>query len=149
MKKAFIGLALLMWFIGVHAIGNAYAQEAEGFKLTFPQETAVTAFWFPSSGVYAGGIAHTFIRVTHGAVPKVFFDGDITIAKEFNNGSDTLAGLGVKVGYKPSATDKAGFAFEPSIGVALLNNFLTDKTLAGIVKNHKVAIYGNVLLYRW
>ena len=146
MKKVLIGLALLLITVFV---GNAYAQEAEGFRLTFPQETAVTAFWFPSNGVYAGGVAHTFVRIEHSSIPKIYLDGDLTVAKEFNNGSDTLAGLGIKVGYKPSATDKTGFAFEPSLGIAVLSNFLKGSTLDALYSNHKLAIYGNVLLYRW
>ena len=146
MKKALIGLALLLITVFV---GNAYAQEAEGFRLTFPQETAVTAFWFPSSGVYAGGVAHTFVRIEHGSFPKVYLDGDLTVAKEFNNGSDTLAGIGVKLGYKYLVTKQTGFAFEPSLGITVLSNFMKGSTLEAIYSNHKVAIYGNVLLYRW
>ena len=146
MKKVFVVLVFLLITV---FIGNAYAQETEGFKLTFPQETAVTAFWFPSSGAYAAGVAHTFARIEHGSVPKIYLDCDLTVAKEFNDGSDTLAGIGVKLGYKQSIVKQAGFAFEPSLGIAVLSNFLKGSTLDALYSNHKLTIYGNVLLYRW
>lgn len=123
--------------------------EGKQFSVTFPMETGATAFWFPGDGTYAVGLAHTFMRVKYAAIPNVQLDVDATVAQEVNQGRDTLAGIGVKVGYKPSAGQLTGFAFEPSLGVTALNNLAKGKAISEILQNYRVAVYGTILLYRW
>lgn len=125
------------------------AQAESNVSVTFPMETGATAFWFPSDGTYAVGLAHTFLRVKYGAIPNMQLDVDATVAREVNQDKDTLAGVGVKVGYKPSTGTLTGFAFEPSIGVTALNNWTKSKILSEILQNYRIAIYGTILLYRW
>ena len=137
--------AIIIILLACFFVSNAKAETT----ITFPQETGVTAFWFPNSGTYAMGLAHTWIRVQHSILPKIQLDGDITIAQEVNQDKDTLLGLGVKVAYKPSKNEITGFAFEPSIGITLLNNFQKFKAFNDIYQNYEAAIYGTLLLYRW
>jgi len=126
---------------------NAKAENK--FEVTFPMETGATAFWFPSDGTYALGLAHTVIRVTHTSIPNIQLDADATIAQEINIDKDTLGGLGIKLGYKPSQGKLIGFAFEPSLGITFLNDFTKFKKVEDIFTNYKIAVYGTVLLYRW
>ncbi|MCX8070217.1 MAG: hypothetical protein N2738_06910, partial [Thermodesulfovibrionales bacterium] len=73
-----IAILLLAFFV-------SDVKAEQKFTVTFPMETGATAFWFPSDGTYAMGLAHTFMRVQHSSLPKVQLDFDATIAQEVNN----------------------------------------------------------------
>ncbi len=145
MKKVFMVLVLL--FMAGFA-GYAFAQEPveKGFKLTFPQETAATAFWFPSSDSFAAGVSHTVLRVSHSDIPKFSLDLDGTLAKGVNAEKDNLAGIGIKLNYNIQTADKTGFTFIPSIGISALNNVKSFKT---VFQDYRIAIYGTAIMYRW
>lgn len=119
------------------------------FTVNMPMETSMTAFWFPSDGVFAMGASHTFLRITHSSLPQINFDMDVTIAQEVNQDMDTLGGIGAKIGYKPKDDVKSGLSFEPSLGITFMNNFVKFKKFDEIVANYKFAVYGTILLYRW
>ena len=119
-----------------------------GFTITSPMETSAVGFWFPGDGTFAAGIAHTVLRARHEAVPKLHLDIDGVIAQEVNQDKDTLAGVGFKLAYESNVT-KAGFTFEPSLGLTALNNFAKWKTADDILRNYRVAVYGSLLLYKW
>jgi hypothetical protein len=129
--------------------------QPSGFSITSPMETAAVGFWLPATGTFAMGLAHTVVRVTHSDIPKLRLDLDGTIAQEVSGGSGineekvTLGGIGLKLGYNISQTDKTGFVFEPSLGATYLNDFKKFKTITDIIGNKKFAVYGTALLYKW
>lgn len=128
-----------------------YAQEAEkGFSVTSPMETSAVGFWFPNSGAYAGGVSHTFLRLTHSAITWASLDADGTLAQEINQDKDTMWGLGLKgnLSIWKASTEK-GFSFLPSIGATAMNNFSKFKTLKDILENYEISVYGTLLMYRW
>ena len=120
-----------------------------GFSITSPMETSAVAFWFPKTGTYAGGVSHTFLRLSHSAITFMSLDFDGTLAQEVNQDKDTLVGLGAKANFNTTKNTEKGFKFLPSIGVTALNNFSKFKALKDIVQNYDIAIYGTLLAYRW
>lgn len=116
------------------------------FKLEYPMETTVTAFWFPSDDTFAAGISHTVLRLSHSDIPKFSLDLDGTLAKEINVNKDNLAGVGVKINYNLQKTDKTGFTFIPSLGITALNNIKSFRT---ILQDYRIAVYGTAIMYRW
>ena len=107
-------------------------------------------YWFPSDGTFAPGVAHAIGRLEETRIPRLSLDLDICIAKKVNNDiNDTMGGLGLKLLYKASQADKPGWTFDPSIGVALLNNFAKFKTFIDIMTHYEVSIYGSAVIYKW
>jgi len=143
MKKLIISVLvvmLLMMFVGCKKA------EANDFTITVPMETGITGFWFPDDDTIAGGVSLTVMRLQHAQIEKFSLDLDGTLAKEINENKDTLAGIGVKVNYLVGQTNEAGLVFEPSIGVTLLNNV---KAFEDVITGFRVAIYGNIVLYKF
>lgn len=137
---------LLALFMVFALVGFAQAQETEDdISLTFPMETGVTAFWFPDSGTFAGGMTHTVARVSLTQLPDVSLDLDATIAQEFNDDRDTMYGLGLKVNLNVTDIETLGLEVLPNIGVTALNDFAGDDFMGGF----QVAVYGTLLMYKW
>ena len=172
MKKFLIALVLMMTVILV-GVSTTYAADAttspdatvtapavsntpsliyqgHGWTITNPKETAVVGFYNLNSGSLMTGVAHTFVRASNEALPKLSADLDIAVAQEVTGDKDTLGGIGVKLGYDLGTNPLAvGFAFEPSIGLAMLNDFSKYRTPADIFTHYQITIYGTVVLYKW
>jgi hypothetical protein len=130
------------------------AEDVQGFSLKSPMETAVTAFYFPSDKTIAGGIAETVLRAKwtdtdFPTLSKITVDLDVNIAKEVNENKDTLYGPGLKVNYDVDMVNDTGFTFKPSIGLTALRNIEGLNTASDILKNWRLAIYGNIVLYKF
>lgn len=123
--------------------------QSNGLLVTSPMETGAVGFWFPGDGAFAAGVAHTFLRVSHSAIPKLTLDIDATIAQEVNQDGHTLGGIGAKLGYNVIPPSETGFSFAPSIGITALNDFAKFKTIGDIVGHYRIAVYGTLLLYKW
>lgn len=138
---------------------DAPVAEPLGWNASFFNGTGVTAFWFPTDNTIAAGLNTNILRFKNNdpnnpTLSKISFDLDATIAKEFNEAKDTLYGLGVKVNYNQAMTSKTGVVFEPSIGLTALKSFKkTDdnklEKAVDLVRDLKVAIYGNIILYKF
>lgn len=154
MRKAVISL-LLVLLIGIVGCKKAEAMEGtDGFSVTVPMETAITAFYFPSDETIAGGIAETVLRVkwVDSAWPtmsKFTLDIDANIAKEINEAKDTLYGPGIKLNYDVDMVNDTGFVFKPSIGITALRSLKGLNSVADIVKDFRLAIYGSIVLYKF
>jgi hypothetical protein len=152
MKKL---IMLLMVVMLIATAGMSYAGEGtDGFSVTIPLETSVTAFYFPTDNTVAGGIAETVLRVKwtdvdYPTMSKFTLDLDANIAKEVNETKETLYGPGIKVNYDVDEIDKSGVTFKPSIGITALRNAKDLNEAADILKNWRVAIYGNIVLYKF
>lgn len=116
------------------------------FRIEYPAETNVTAFWFPSDNSLAAGVSHTVLRISHTDIDKFSLDLDGTLAKEINTEKDNLAGIGIKLSYNITKVDKTGFTFIPSLGITALNNI---KSLKTVLQDYRIAIYGTAIMYRW
>ena len=153
MKKIVITFILLLFISFVPQLASAEMEEIiatnEVFNVIFPMETGAVGFWFPTSGAFAAGVSHTFMRISHSDIESISLDFDGTIAQEVNQDKDTLGGIGVKFNFDVLPSDKEGFTFLPSIGVTALNNFAEFKKFDDIMDNYEVAVYGTLLLYRW
>ena len=143
MKKRLIISVLVVMLLMLAGCKKA---EASDFTITVPMETGITGFWFPDDDTIAGGVSLTVMRLQHAKIEKFSLDLDGTLAKEINENKDTLAGIGVKVNYLVGQTNEAGLVFEPSIGVTLLNNV---KAFEDVITGFRVAIYGNIVLYKF
>ncbi len=147
MKKILLTVLMILCF-------TVPAMATDGWNVTMPFETGVTAFWFPTDNTIAGGLSETVLRIQYIDVnrpmlSKFSLDLDGTLAKEVNEAQDTLYGLGVKVNYHVVATSSSGITFEPSIGVTALRNLKGINDISDILKDYKIAIYGNVVLYKF
>lgn len=130
------------------------AIETQGFSVTSPMETGITAFYFPSNKTIAGGIAETVLRVKWTDVDfptlsKITTDLDVNIAKEVNESKGTLYGPGLKLNYDVDMVNDSGFTFKPSIGLTALRNIEGLNTATDVLKNWRLAIYGNIVLYKF
>jgi len=147
MKKILLAVLMILCFaIPVMA--------ADGWNVTMPFETGITAFWFPTDNTIAGGLSETVLRVKYidanrPILSKFSLDLDGTLAKEVNEAQDTLYGLGFKVNYHVAMTSSSGFTFEPSIGVTALRNLKGINTMSDVFKDYKIAVYGNIVLYKF
>ena len=154
MRKTVISLLiiLLISFIGCK---KAEAGEGtDGFKITIPMETSITAFYFPSDSTIAGGIAETILRVKwtdvdYPTASKLTLDIDVNIAKEVNKNKDTLYGPGIKLNYDVDMVNDTGFMFKPSLGLTVLRNTEGLNVSGDVLKNWRLAIYGSIVLYKF
>ena len=119
-----------------------------GFKVDVPNESGVTAFYFPVDGNVAGGLTYTGLRLSHTAVPIASLDLDGTLAQKIGNDSDTLAGLGVKVNLY-LMQNKPGWNFLPNIGYTFLSNMKNLSMPKDFFSNMKGAIYGTIVMYKF
>lgn len=150
MKKVAIILVIMMLAV----FGGTICVNAGGFEITAPFETGVTAFYFPTDNTIAGGVSETVLRLryndeTHLLLQKLSLDLDGTLAQEINVEKDTLYGLGVKLNYDTEMLSNTGIVFQPSVGVTALRNMKGINTVSDIFREYKIAVYGNIVLYRF
>ena len=119
-----------------------------GIKVDVPNESGVTAFYFPVDGNVAGGLTYTGLRLSHTAVPIASLDLDGTMAQKIGNDSDTLAGLGLKANLY-LMENKAGWNFLPNIGYTWLSNMKNLSMPKDFFSNMKGAIYGTIVMYKF
>lgn len=142
MKK----IAIMVILAIVALTGTIYASD---FSVSVPMETGATAYWFPGDNTFAAGVSETVLRMKYAKLDKFSLDLDGTLAKEVNADSDTLYGIGCKVNYNIAYTNSSGITFEPSIGVTALRNMKNITKAADLLNDYRIAIYGNMVLYRW
>jgi hypothetical protein len=154
MKRIAIILILAMVaLIGLTSISYA-EDDAQGWNLTAPFETGVTAFYFPTDSTIAGGVSETvlrirFVDVNRPILSRLSLDLDGTLAQAVNQDKDTLYGVGFKVNYDINMYGPSGVTFEPSIGITALRNAKNISGLSDLMKDYKIALYGTIVLYRF
>lgn len=153
MKKVFKVFGVILVMSLLFAFGCKEAQ-AEGFEISTPLETGVTAFWFPEDNTLAGGISFTALRFKYVSpnlptLSKIAIDLDGTVAKEINETQDTLYGIGAKASYDVDVIDQTGFVFKPSLGITALRDIHGIREAGDLLKDFKFAVYGTVVLYKF
>ena len=154
MKKLLMIVMLLISLLMMLSTGAFAGDVEKGFILSYPMETAVTAFYFPTDKTIAGGISETVVRIKYisaenSTLSKIYLDLDGTLAKEFTEAQDSLYGIGIKAKYGVHMTSKTGMAFEPSIGVTALRSLKGINKASDVARNYRLALYGDIVLYRF
>lgn len=155
MKKMMMMMLLIIATAGIgFADDTVIAGDIQGFSITTPFETGVTAFYFPTDKTIAGGISETVLRARwvdtdFPTLSKIAVDLDLNIAKEVNEAGNSLYGPGLKVNYDVDMLNDSGFVFKPSVGITAVRNLKGLNTVADVIKDFRVAIYGSIVLYKF